>query len=1079
MRAGFRARFWNRFLIVFLSVCLVSGVDGGKSTANALSVTRIPVCVVKTTGQMIGRTSGACQRSMRQDVWVSTNSSSVVCVQKSTKLLVMSLTKKCFGKNVPISQFTKTGDVNVCRQDSTKVLTATVKAACPKGQTLLKLSKTKVLSVVSRMTVCLVKTSGQMFGRTSGACLKSMRQDVWVSTNSSSVVCVRKKTKEMAMPKTRQCVKGFELASKYLQGTDLKICRQNVTKLLTIKAKKGQCATGQTLLTMTTQLANPIVPTTTAPNVGGLATGSSTTTISTISPNTTTVPTNTTSSTTSTTTTVPTTTTTTSSTSSTSSTTSTTTTVPTVPLPLATSLTATSATIVSGDSTTITPVFSRGTATVNHSVGTVTSGVGFVVSPTVATTYTLTVTNSDGASATTTVTIAVNSLSITTQPESLTINSGLLGRFSVVASGTGVLSYQWSNSVGIIDALNARSDLFQTGAGETYSVTVTSTLNGTTVSKTSNSAELSVNAVTITTQPQTVTIAEGGEGICTVRATGTGVLSYQWYIDDVLVVGGTSRDLPVTTESNCKAVVTSTLAGLTVDAYSTSANVWVNSAVITSQPTDSVFTAGSFIPISVGLQSAAIGQTFAYQWFRGGVAISSANSATYNASIAGSYYVEITATMNATVSTKNSATVIVSSVAAPLITSVVTGSSRIVSGSSTTITAVFSGGSAIMTPGNTVLSSGVAVTVSPTVSTTYSVTVLNAAGTSATATSSIIVENGIVSVLSSQLSQYHAPGSSMIRLGDGRVLILGGTSKVAELFDPTTNAFSNTGSMIVQRSAPAVVLLANGKVLVMGGYSNQVNYPAIQSAELFDPATGIFTSTGNMTEARSGPIAVVLANGKVLVAGGIRNSSYLQSADLYDPIAGSFASTGLMNVPRADATATLLTDGNVLVAGGQNFGGGSYARLSSASIYNTASGSWTSTSNSMNTARSEAKAVILSDGRVLIVGGMRTNTVALASTEIFDMATMSFVSSTPTMDSSRWTSGVVALSDGTVLVIGGSNNGGTTYDSLLLFDPTNNSFTHLAAVLTSTRYNVLATLLSDGRVLITDAWNKSAFLYTP
>ncbi|MCX6516799.1 MAG: hypothetical protein NTZ62_09240 [Actinobacteria bacterium] len=734
---------------------------------------------------------------------------------------------------------------------------------------------------------------------------------------------------------------------------------------------------------------------------------------------------------------------------------------------------------MSGDSTTITPVFSRGTATVNHSVGTVTSGVGFVVSPTVATMYTLTVTNSDGATATTTVPIAVNSLSITTQPQSLTVLDGLRGRLAVVASGTGTVTYQWSNSSGIIDADGARSDAYQATVAEAYTVTVTSTLNGTTVSKTSNIAELSVNAVTITTQPQTVTLIEGGDGICTVRATATGVMSYQWYIDDVLVVGGTSRDLPVTTESNCKAVVTSTLAGTTVDARSTSANVWINSAVIASQPTDSVFTAGSFIPISVGLQSAAIGQTFAYQWFRGGVAISSANSATYNASIAGSYYVEITATMNATVSTKNSATVIVSSVAAPLIASVVAGSSRIASGSSTTITAVFSGGSAVLTPGNTVLSSGVVVTVSPTVSTTYSVTVTNAAGTPVSTTTPVVVETGVISVLASQLSVAHVNGVS-IRLGNGKVLILGGTTTVAELFDPVANTFSATGSMVVQRTAPAVVLLKNGKVLVMGGQTNQAGYPSIKSAELYDPATGLFTATGDMAYARLGAMAVLLDNGKVLIAGGRNANTYHQSAELYDPMTGVFSGTWGMNEARAYSTAVLLSNGNVLVVGGENYVSGAVQRLSTATIYDVtvAGGYWRSVSSSMNSARTEAMFVSLSDGRLLIVGGRQSNSVSLASTELFDPATMTFAVSTPTMDTARFSSGVVKLSDGSVLIVGGYS-AGTYYDSILLFDPTSNAFFNLAPKLTTVLYNVQATLLIDGRVLINGGDLKTAFLYTP
>jgi hypothetical protein len=236
----------------------------------------------------------------------------------------------------------------------------------------------------------------------------------------------------------------------------------------------------------------------------------------------------------------------------------------------------------------------------------------------------------------------------------------------------------------------------------------------------------------------------------------------------------------------------------------------------------------------------------------------------------------------------------------------------------------------------------------------------------------------------------------------------------------------------VQRTAPAVVLLNDGKVLVTGGQSNVANYPSIQSAELYDPTTGIFTWTWGMNEAR-----------------------------VY-------------------STAVLLSNGNVLVVGGENKLSGVVQRLSTATIYDVtiAGGYWTSVSNSMNTARSEAMFASLSDGRVLIVGGRQSNSVSLASTEIFDPATMTFTSSTPTMDSARFSSGVVKLSEGSVLVVGGYS-AETYYDSVLLFDPVSNAFFHLAPTLTTVLYNVQATLLTDGRVLISGGEFKIAFLYTP
>ena len=108
----------------------------------------------------------------------------------------------------------------------------------------------------------------------------------------------------------------------------------------------------------------------------------------------------------------------------------------------------------------------------------------------------------------------------------------------------------------------------------------------------------------------------------------------------------------------------------------------------------------------------------------------------------------------------------------------------------------------------------------------------------------------------------------------------------------------------------------------------------------------------------------MLPNGKVLVAGGYNGSGYLTSAELYDPASGSWTATGSLNTARGNHTATLLPNGKVLVAGGYN--GGGY--LTSAELYDPASGSWTAT-GSLNTARYDHTATLLPNGKVLVAGG--------------------------------------------------------------------------------------------------------------
>jgi len=165
-------------------------------------------------------------------------------------------------------------------------------------------------------------------------------------------------------------------------------------------------------------------------------------------------------------------------------------------------------------------------------------------------------------------------------------------------------------------------------------------------------------------------------------------------------------------------------------------------------------------------------------------------------------------------------------------------------------------------------------------------------------------------------------------LSDGKVLVVsdyyGSAFGTSELYDPVTGNWTLTGKLTTPRYYHTATLLANGKVLVAGGGLPFEDCKAADSAELYDPATGQWSATGKLTARRANHTATLLLSGKVLVTGGYSdclqpNSVDLpDAADLYDPATGNWNATARLNTPRFGETATLLANGRVLIAGGSD-----------------------------------------------------------------------------------------------------------------------------------------------------------------
>jgi len=335
----------------------------------------------------------------------------------------------------------------------------------------------------------------------------------------------------------------------------------------------------------------------------------------------------------------------------------------------------------------------------------------------------------------------------------------------------------------------------------------------------------------------------------------------------------------------------------------------------------------------------------------------------------------------------------------------------------------------------------------------------------------------------------HGGGPTLTLLPNGKVLMVGGATSgggftaTAELYNPATGTWSLTGSLTTGRWQHSATLLPDGRVLVAGG-ENYTFCPvcSLNSVEIYNPATGTWSTAATLSNARAAHVGELLPNGKVLVAGGNINASgasALTSAELYDSVANTWSATGALQVARTGPSGVLLPSGKVLVAGGNNASG----TEASAELYDTTTGTFALT-GSMSVPRIGASLILLGNGRILAAAGSNAGGV-LNSAELYcpEMpGTPNTWMETGSMGTVRFGHTATRLPNGKVLVVGGTSSGASGFTSSELYDPQTGIWSSTGAMATG-RYSHTATLLLNGKVLVTGGWNgfnvAAAELYDP